>query len=405
MKYARFLLPAVLAAPLVFSACAAPSARYTRAGETGRAETVSPQDDTALPPRQSGAVVRVLLADKQKTASFKHSGLLYIYTEDRSKKYKISQAGTLSARALGGGKVQAGTLQSNRPLVLEPAAGKTLTFRGNAYAGRIYLIPDGTVFHVVEYAPLETYLYGVLPYEMSYAWPAEALKAQAVAARTFTLKSMETTSKRYFDLYSDVRSQMYKGAGKIYPSVRRAVDATRGEILTHQNKTFYTYYHGNCGGATDSVTSWNPGAKAIKPLSGAKCGYDKHAKNYSWQMNVPRAKVENYAASIGLKGALKSVSVARKTGTGRATNVTLQTSKGKKTVACGKFRAAAGIKSCKLTKISVRKKDVLFKGHGSGHGVGMCQDGANGMAKAGKSYKQILKRYYPGAKLSRAEEN
>lgn len=383
-KQILFLLLAIAGAVLM-AACASPSAR--RAGQA----SAQPQKDTT---------VRVLLAEKQKSATFKHSGLLYIYTSDRSKKYKISRAGALSARALGGGKVQAGTLQSAQPIVLEPAPGKTITFNGNAYAGKIYLIPQGSVFHIVEYVPLETYLYGVLPYEMSYTWPAEALKAQAVAARTFTLKSMETTGKRYFDLYNDVRSQMYKGTGKVYPSVKTAVDKTRGQVLAYEGKLFYTYYHGNCGGATDSVTSWNPGAKAIKPLSGAKCGYDKHAKNYNWQQTVSRQKAESYAASLGLKGKLKSIKIARKTGTGRATNITVRTKKGSKTVPCGNFRMAFGLKSCKITKLSLRKKDVLFKGRGSGHGVGMCQDGANGMAKAGKDYKQILKRYYPGAKIT-----
>ncbi len=384
MKNKLLFLVTVVCGCLLFSACAAPSARKTSTQATSTSSTT----------------VRVLLAEKQKSASFKHSGLIYIYTKDRSKKYKISQAGTVAARALGAGKIQVGTLQSSQPVILEPAPGKTITFKGNAYAGKIYLIADASAFHIVEYVPLETYLYGVLPYEMSYTWPAEALKAQAVAARTFTLKSMQTTGKRYFDLYSDVRSQMYKGTGKIYPSVKTAVDKTRGEVLAYDGQLFYTYYHGNCGGATDSVTSWNPGAKAIKPLSGAKCGYDKHAKNYSWQQTVSRAKAESYAASLGLKGKLKSIKVARKTGTGRATNITVRTQKGSKTVACGNFRMAFGLKSCKITKLSLRKKDVLFKGRGSGHGVGMCQDGANGMAKAGKSYKQILKKYYPGAKLT-----
>lgn len=382
-----FLLTAVCGC-LLLAACAAPSARKAGGQQSARPETT----------------VRVLLAEKQKTASFKHSGLLYIYTKDRSKRYKISNAGTLSARALGGGKVQAGTLQSAQPVILEPAPGKTITFNGNAYAGKMYLVPDGSYFHIVEYVPLETYLYGVLPYEMSYTWPAEALKAQAVAARTFTLKSMETTGKRYFDLYNDVRSQVYKGTGKVYPSVKTAVDKTRGQILTFEGKLFYTYYHGNCGGATDSVTSWSPSAKAIKPLSGAKCGYDKHAKNYSWQKTVPLAKAESYAASLGLKGKLKSIKVARKTKTGRATNITVRTQKGSKTVACGNFRSAFGLKSCKITKLSLRKKDVLFKGRGSGHGVGMCQDGANGMAKAGKNYKDILKKYYPGAKITQVKD-
>ena len=116
-------------------------------------------------------------------------------------------------------------------------------------------------------------------------------------------------------------------------------------------------------------------------------------------MNVSRAKVENYAKSVGLSGTLKSIKIARKTDTGRATNLTLRTSKGSKTVPCGKFRLATGIRSCKITKLSVRKNDVYFEGKGYGHGVGMCQDGANGMAKDGKNYKKILKNYYPGSEI------
>ena len=69
-------------------------------------------------------------------------------------------------------------------------------------------------------------------------------------------------------------------------------------------------------------------------------------------------------------------------------------------MACGKFRLATGIRSCKINKVSIRNKDVHFEGKGYGHGVGMCQDGANGMAKSGKDYRKILKNYYPGAKIA-----
>lgn len=351
-----------------------------------------------------GQTVRVLLGENLKTAQIKTSGLVHVYALGQGKKYKISKPQTLSVQ-LGGGKLHLGQLQTADALVIEPAAGTQLTFQKNAYTGKFYAVPNGKTFQLIEYTDMEDYLLGVLPYEMSYSWPLEALKAQAVAARTFTLMQLQARQKNKFDLYSDVRSQMYKGSGKKYPSVQKAVQATQGQILTYQNKLFYTYYHGNCGGATDSVTSWNPGSTAIKPLSGAKCGYDKHSKNYAWQMTVPRAKAEAYAASIGLAGKLKAVSVSRKTGTGRATNLTVKTAKGSKNVACGKFRAATGLKSCKINKISVRKKDVLFKGRGSGHGVGMCQDGAYGMAKDGKNYKQILKKYYPGAQLTPLKED
>ncbi|MDD7578614.1 MAG: SpoIID/LytB domain-containing protein [Elusimicrobia bacterium] len=405
-----FLCVAVLCA-----ACAAPSQRRGRADYSaakGESPVVSapqtPEEKQPDPPSQDPSAkklpadktVRILITEKQKNADIKHSGRVYIYTPDLSKKYKVSAPGTLAVKALGGGKIQLGTLQSTQTIILEPAQGTLLTWNKNVYSGKIFIIPAGNSFHLVEHAPLETYLYGVLPYEMSYTWPLEALKAQAVAARTYTLKSLENVKNQNFDLYSDVRSQMYKGGGKQYDSVKKAVDETRGQVLTFDDKLFYTYYHANCGGGTDDVRSWNPGAASIKPLSGASCKYDSHSKSHSWQMNVSHAKVLAYAKTVGLTGTLKSIKIARKTDTGRATNLTIRTSKGSKTVACGKFRLATGIRSCKINKVSIRNKDVHFEGKGYGHGVGMCQDGANGMAKSGKDYRKILKNYYPGAKIA-----
>ena len=406
---------AFLCAAVLCAACAVPSQRRGRtdySAAKGESPVVSapqtPEEKQPDPPSQDPSAknlpadktVRVLLAEKQKNADIKHSGRVYVYTPNLSKKYKVSAPGTLAVKALGGGKIQLGTLQAAQTIILEPAQGTLLTWNKNVYSGKIFIIPAASSFHLVEHAPLETYLYGVLPYEMSYTWPPEALKAQAVAARTYTLKSLESVKNQNFDLYSDVRSQMYKGGGKQYDSVKKAVDETRGQVLTFDDKLFYTYYHANCGGGTDDVRSWNPGAASIKPLSGASCTYDSHSKSHSWQMNISHAKVLAYAKTVGLTGTLKSIKIARKTDTGRATNLTLRTSKGSKTVACGKFRLATGIRSCKIDKISVRKNDVQFSGKGYGHGVGMCQDGANGMAKSGKDYRKILKNYYPGAKIA-----
>ena len=398
-RFCLFLLTATL-----LSACAAPSKRAAqRPIDLSALSARAPEPPAQDPQNQkqfTETTVRVLLAEKVKSAYIKHSGKIYIYTQNLDKKYKISAPGTLAVKTLGGGKIQIGTLQAAQPIILEPASGTLLGWNNNSYSGKIYIIPAQNTFHLVEHAPLETYLYGVLPYEMSYSWPLEALKAQAVAARTYTLKTLEGVKNQNFDVYSDVRSQMYKGGGKQYDSVKKAVDQTRGQVLTYEDKLFFTYYHANCGGATDDVRSWNFGAKSIKPLSGASCKYDSHSKSYKWTMNIARGKVENYAKSVGLTGDLKSIKIVRKTDTGRATNLTIKTAKGTKTVPCGRFRLATGIRSCKITKLDVRKKDVHFEGKGYGHGIGMCQDGANGMAKNGKNYRKILKNYYPGAEIT-----
>ena len=419
-----FISPFLLLSSVLFMcACAVPSAKHTPTanryaaakGENYPAQmqtdsidlrpSVTQEENPLQEPQpiekeSKEPIVRVLLTDKQKKTTIKHSGRVYVYTKDLSKRYKVSSAGTLAIKALGGGKIQIGMLQTTQPILLEPSKNTLLTWNNNSYSGTIYILPSADSFDLVEYAPLETYLYGVLPYEMSYSWPIEALKAQAVAARTYTLKTLENVKNKTFDVYSDVRSQMYKGGGKQYDSVRTAVDETRGQVLTYKDKLFFTYYHANCGGGTDDVKSWSPSSTSIKPLAGASCKYDTHSKSHSWKMTVPTSKVQAYAKKAGLSGKLKSIKIVRKTNTGRATNLTIKTSKGSKTVPCGNFRLATGIRSCKITKLSVSSKGVYFEGKGYGHGVGMCQDGAHGMAKAEKTYKQILKNYYPDAKIT-----
>lgn len=415
-KFSRQFFPLLLS--VLLAACVAPSAKKTSSVplatkadspliEAPKTEEPSLPEPPSQAPKadqssQENAkkTVRVLLTDNQTSTEIKHSGRVYIYTQDLSKKYKVSTAGTLAVKALENGRVQVGTLQTNQPIILEPAKDTLFTWDKNLYAGKFFIIPATHTFYIVEHVDLENYLYGVLPYEMSYSWPLEALKAQAVAARTYTLKTIENVKNKSFDLYSDVRSQMYKGGGKQYDSVKQAVDATRSQVLTYDGNLFYTYYHGNCGGGTDDVRSWNPTASTIKPLSGASCSTDSHSKSYSWKMNISTAKVMEYAKTVGLKGNLKGLSIAKKTGTGRATNLTIRSSSGIKQVPCGKFRLATGIRSCKITKISVLGQTVHFEGKGYGHGIGMCQDGANGMAKNKKDYKQILKHYYPGSKIT-----
>lgn len=350
-----------------------------------------------------GQTVRVLLGENLKTAQIKTSALVHVYALGQGKKYKISKPQTLSVQ-LGGGKLHLGQLQTADPLVIEPAAGTQLTFQKNAYTGKFYAVPNGKTFQLIEYTDMEDYLLGVLPYEMSYSWPLEALKAQAVAARTFTLMQLQARQKNKFDLYSDVRSQMYKGSGKVYDSVQKAVSGTKGQVLRYQGNLFNTYYHANCGGGTDNVQIWaGPKAAAVKPLSGTSCAYDKHSKSYSWNATVPTASVNQFVNKNGLAGSVKKIKVAKRTATRRAETLEFTTHKGKKTLSCAKFRLGVGaalLKSCKITEISKTGKGFAFAGHGFGHGIGMCQDGAKGMAQAGKNYKQILSYYFPNSKLT-----
>lgn len=399
---------------LLLGACAVPSATSTQGeklptvtahlppvADLGRPSVLENANETAVAtPTKPDRIVRVLIVENSKSTYIKHSGRVNVYTQDLAKKYKISRGGTLSVKTHKNGQVQVGTLVADKPIIIAPVNGTKLEIDKVTYTGTLYVLPGKTSFNIVEYTPLENYLYGVLPYEMHPTWALEALKAQAVAARTYTLKSIEKKANEPFDLFADVRSQMYKGSATVQDSVKKAVDQTRGQVLAYKGELFFTYYHGNCGGGTDHVNIWNQKAPNIKPLSGNTCKFDAHSKSYSFKQDITKSSAERFAKSQGLKGSLKSIKVAKKTNTGRASYLTLKTSGGSKTVLCASFRAATGIRSCKFTKITVGTTKVHVEGHGYGHGIGMCQDGAHGMAKQNYNYKQILKHYYPGSTLS-----
>lgn len=358
----------------------------------------------AVLPVRADTAVRVQLGEKLKTAQVQNSGLVYVYAQSGGKKYKVSQPGIIPVKISADGTLSVGALKHAGPLVLEPAQGVTLTFQKNAYTGKLCAVPSGNTFRIVEYTDMENYLLGVLPYEMSYSWPLEALKAQAVAARTYTLMEMKKKKNADFDLYNDVRSQMYKGSAKVYDSVRKAVEGTKGQILTYKGEPFHTYYHANCGGGTDDAKIWTgSSAPTPGPLRGASCTTDKHSKSYSWNATVPAKSVNAFVNKHGLQGTVKSVNVAKRTATKRAETLQFTTGKGKKELSCAKFRLAVGsslLKSCKITAVKKSGAGFAFSGNGYGHGIGMCQDGAKGMAQAGKDYKKILSNYFPSSKLT-----
>ena len=388
-----------LAAPSVLEDAAQPEAQPAPAPDAQADQPKKAQPAKKLPAKVQDVRVRVLIGEDLTQAEIGLSGTVRVYPDGPKNKYQVPYTKTLTLKQDGAKKVSVNGIKVGGPVIIEPQEGSALVWQKNTYTSPVYVVAGEKSFSLVEHTPLENYLYGVLPYEMNHAWPAEALKAQAVAARTYTLNSIKNTGKRSFDLYSDVRSQVYRGSGKVYDSVKNAVDATRGQVLRYDGDIFFTYYHANCGGGTDNVNIWNASTPSIKPLQGASCKYDSHSPSFSWKMSVPNEKITKYAQSIGLKGDIKNITIAKKTSTGRASYLVLKTTGGSKQISCARFRLGTGIRSCKLTKLSVGKTETEFEGHGYGHGIGMCQDGAKGMANENYTYDRILKHYYPSAKL------
>ena len=341
--------------------------------------------------------VKILISEDKNDINITANLPFKVKDLESNKIYKIKQGGTFGIQN-NKGEVTCGSLKSKKGFLLTLSKdGSNFELNKNKYNGTLQILPSKNGVNVIEVLDLENYLLGVLPYEMSYSWPLDALKAQAVAARTYTLKSIEDKKTGDFDLYNDIRSQMYKGSFTVYDSVKQAVTETKGQVLTYKGNKFYTYYHANCGGHTDPV----PWLKdPIKPLSGNTCGYCEHAATYTWKATLNKNTVQQFLNKNKITGTFKKMKIGKRFPSGRAKTLVLITNKTRKEVSCNDFRIGVGstiMKSCFLTKIDGFK----LEGRGYGHGGGMCQEGAKGMAQAGKNYKDILKRYYPGSDIDK----
>ncbi len=298
------------------------------------------------------------------------------------------------------------------------------------YRGAIELAPRAEGLTVVNLLNVEEYLYAVLPSEMPSNWPSAALQAQAVAARSYTLANLGRFAARGFDLLGDVASAAYRGLGAESAAVRGAVDATRGLVLMEAGKPLPAYYSANCGGYTDTTESaWGfpsslpavpdplqpPRAARLDPEGLARwlsdrppayCsqpGYSARSA-YRWKLWVSRQEIERRLEDPEL-GSILSIVPAGRTLSGRASEVRVVGTSGETTVRWDAVRRRLGGLRSNLFVVEPQlgadglPESFLFTGAGWGHGVGLCQSGAAGMAAAGWGAEQILRHYYGGAPL------
>lgn len=253
---------------------------------------------------------------------------------------------------------------------------------------------------------LEEYLMGVLEGEIPQGWPLEALKAQAVAARTYTLYRKQNPRSDLYDLESTVDDQVFGVRQKREKRVHQAVEETWGEVLKKGEEPFPAYYHSCCGGRVEgAATIWNLDPKREEPFT--VDSYCTACPNYSWEDEIPKSELVSLLADWGLEAdrpwSLKIIGTTR---SGRARELVLTTASGIKKINTNDFRRRLGYQRIKSNWFEVEEKGeaYLFRGHGSGHGVGLCQWGAKGMAEQGLGYKEILQFYYTGTTIEQWHE-
>lgn len=260
---------------------------------------------------------------------------------------------------------------------------------------------------VVVDLPLEQYLVGVLPSEMPLSFPPEALKAQAVAARTYALYQIKTREGKAYDVFSDVRSQMWKPSLQADPRAKMAVNATSGLVLTESFRLFPTYFHSDCGGYTAQAKNVFSSSD-MTALSGVECPYV--AESYRWKFSISKEDLSARLRRAGIgNGRVRRIRILdanqrELSALGRVYYVEVVTDNGvKRIVPANKFRLAVGAGKSQLasTYLEAVHSDnaIVFKGRGFGHGVGLCQNGAKYWAKDGSDFVKILHFYYPGSKI------
>ena len=299
----------------------------------------------------------------------------------------------------GGSLAVAGKDLGERAVVRE-GTGQGFYYKGVRYLGEAVLLARGQSILLVNRLAMESYLLGVVPREMPVSFEEQALQAQAVAARSYACALLEVSRGRDYDVSADTSSQVYGGADVATDKVRRAVEATRGRMLTHAGRPVLSYFHSHSGGVLeDDAMVW---ATDLPYYTVAQDPVSQETKAMDWEFRISGKKLAKILRANGFHvPSVQGIEAAERSPSGRLAVVRVLTPDGPVDIQSNNFRLMAGAGDLKSTFFDVKQQGetYIFKGRGFGHGVGMSQWGAQGWAEEGAGYAEILARYYPGTYL------
>jgi stage II sporulation protein D len=288
------------------------------------------------------------------------------------------------------------------------AAAPLLQIGGRSLPGRLEVWAEPAGLVVVNALDLEEYVAAVVASEVPARWPAAALQAQAVAARTFALaQKIQVGAGARAHLGASVLDQVYAGAAHPQASSRAAAQATHGEVLTFDSAPIEAWFSSSCGGLSESAEAafGLPPGSAPYATSQSDGDADDGAPSQRWTVRRPLAAIAKKLRADGrVRGELAGLDVAERTGSGRARTIRLELRGGATlSMSASDFRQLVGYSALPSLQFSVglERGAAVFRGTGSGHGVGLCQWGARGRAARGESYRDVLSHYYPGAEVRR----
>lgn len=308
--------------------------------------------------------------------------------------------------AAGSGGISFNNQQTGAVWV-EPTEGGLVFIGDKWYRGRALLAPDANGVTAVNYVDLEQYLYSVVGGEMPTGWHLEALKAQAVAARTYVLYQRQTSANRVFDVGDTARWQVYRGVEEEASSTIAAVDATQGQVLTYDGQLIESVFHSSSGGCTENVEEvWSSPRAYLRHVQ----DYDYDAPVYQWTVSFTAEQLRQRITGVG--NVLRFVPEQVTRSCGRIVSMRVEGDAGSRVLRGSELRDAFGLRSTFFTvqptmgsvastqRVASAPVQFEVQGQGFGHGLGMSQWGAYALAQNGNTYHQIVQYYYSNAVLS-----
>ncbi|MBV9232714.1 MAG: SpoIID/LytB domain-containing protein [Candidatus Eremiobacteraeota bacterium] len=281
-----------------------------------------------------------------------------------------------------------------------PLSAELFSFNGRPFRGKFSRLADGQVVNLVD---LEAYLYSVVAAEMPAHWPAQALQAQSICARTYVLQRSDP--RREYDLIPSQLDQVYNGVAGETASTTDAVRTTAATVLKYGNNFARIAYSSCCGGHTEgSADAW--GGPSLPYLAGVPCTWCDASPNFRWTRVFALGELGAQLSDGMPPGTqVQDLRVAQRDASGRARQVELVTTEGSAFVAASALRRAVGFRELPSLLILQFQRDpnadrIGAQGGGLGHGVGLCQWGARGLALQGRTAVEILGLYFPATSVA-----
>jgi len=414
---------------------AAPSDQPARMPDVRPAPQL-PQPPAEMVPRDGEPLVRVGIVVDRDSGAFSATGQFRVLdagggvlaVADAGRTWVV-RAGDGTGRLLLSRPDRADPVALAAPVVVRPERdGDFVTVGGRRFRGELLLQRGTAGITVVNRLPMEQYLLSVVALELGFRAPSDrqAVLAQAVAARTYGVRYKGRREALGFDVFSTDADQVYGGVESELPEVVEAVRATAGEILTWQGQPIQALFHSTCGWSTEAAEQVFQNREPVpylRPTSdrfgdGDRDFYCAISPKFRWReewdadgLNAMLARTlpAILGANAAALGRVTDIRAGRTTPTGRVAELVVTTTTGSYTV--GRVREvlrplAGGQLNSSMFQLYVTRDGgavsrVVAAGAGFGHGVGMCQFGAVGRARAGQDYRQILATYYHGTTLER----